>query len=147
MCLDRLTKINDPVTDEVVTAWGIFAAWHSPSSNKLQYSYPYYGYRTAEGVKFDTWLEAEDTYALRAFSDPHLLTDDGSRYPCGFHKYANRKEAKQAFQLWQFNDDVVLLKVKLRRVLCLGRQDGYDVLVAQQIYIPTPRPWWQFWRR
>jgi hypothetical protein len=137
MCLDTITKIVEP-TEEVVEAWklfrkGSFFSW----SNELTAF-------ISDKIKLGRWNTAIS--ALAVTFDWNLR--EPSNYNLGFHAYPNKDTGYRAWKVYTngfLKGQLKLLKVKLRKVHTYGTQDGFDVIVAEEMFIPDPGFWAKLW--
>lgn len=66
------------------------------------------------------WLEIEPTD-----------DDEGEKYRGGFHCYMSKRPS--------FHYGNRILRVKLRGIICTGKQDDQRVIVAKEMFVPVPK--------
>jgi hypothetical protein len=80
-------------------------------------------------VPLDKWLRAEEIHPPQ-----DIEAGDGKKYEAGFHVYTEEALRGRARARRR--------RVYVRRVTCVGRQDGDDAMVAQELYVPSdPEAW------
>jgi hypothetical protein len=120
MCLNQVDKVHSPALLKERWAWKVF------DSDKGQLEFPFSSYRRGFAVPVDVWIRAR---RVRLFG--------GSvPYTSGFHAYVTRDEARRK-KIWG-GVDRVIRKVKLRKVRIEGTQERFRVLVADEMFVPTP---------
>lgn len=124
MCLSTVDYRYKRISNREVEAWAVF---YYGCERRLQFKF-----RTFLGsnqVPTNRWIEASGPYS-------RLDASDGNSYPCGFHKYADKASAEANRGTYQR-----VVRVRLRRVTCRGEESGcHRVLVAEEMYVPWPRP-------
>ena len=119
MCLSAIKESYDQPSPLITDGWKVF------NGTDLR---PLFQSRVLGGsaeVPLDKWLRAEGVRDIPA--------DDGNFYRPGFHAYSNED---------QLNGKSWFRRVFLRQITCLGRQDGKDCVVAQEMYVPSdPNGW------
>jgi hypothetical protein len=120
MCLDLVTEIYDTPSPLIVDGWKSFTG--TPANPKLSMSI-----KGVYEVPFDKWIQATDEHATCG-----IKADDHNTYAPGFHAYA--EESRKPTQN--------LRRVFLRKITCLGQQDGKKTVVAQEMFVPSnPNGW------
>ena len=131
MCLDTLASKR---TLKRVQRQGAILAWKI-----VKYNYAAFTGRIRP-VQYNREFEVnKDT------SRDVLVTDNNpyKKYRTGFHAYANREDALDNTReatptMWERGQKVV--PVLLRRIVAVGKQDGYKVYVAREMTILWEMP-------
>jgi hypothetical protein len=128
MCLDIITQTFDPPVVIEQWAWKVFCVNKTvkPPRPLCGLYYKFNGdYWNSHQVGWPRgeWLQAVQVPALAA---PVYMT--------GFHCYRTRSSARIVQRLGRHRRKVV--KVKIRGVRLNGVQDGFQVLVADELFIP-----------
>lgn len=115
MCLDTVSwETGEPDKKKVVRAWKIFRR-----RGALHFVHMY---ATHSPIPFGKWLRAENN------DNPFPY------YPLGFHAYATRREARaNCARSWPLA--TFIYRVSLRGVRTRGTQDGFRVLVADELKV------------
>lgn len=117
MCLERVTKRYQKPTNKVIWVYKKFTFY----GNKILFHYQ--GGSTSVGV----WVKSSNRNLI---SD--LATGEEQNYKSGFHAYSVFKQAQKILG----KHDKKILRVKFRKVVAEGVQDGASVVVAKEMYIP-----------
>ncbi len=84
-------------------------------------------------LPLDTWITATDENAKGG-----VVADDRNKYEPGFHAYTDESELTRIKS--RFSGTYV--RVFLRNITCMGTQDGFKTVVAQEMYVPSdPNGW------
>jgi hypothetical protein len=109
--------VIDKPSDLIVNAWKEF-----DGSKPVTLSFTNFG----GTVKLDTWLVASEV------KPPiNITASDGKTYRAGFHAYAAERASRR-----------ITRRVYLRKITCIGDQDGSKAVVAQEMYVPTDPDGW-----
>jgi len=115
MCLTKVTAHPEP-SDLIVDGWKKFGV----SGQSLTFQ------SMRGAVALDVWLQASKTSAPTG-----IEALDGTKYKAGFHIYPDEKHGHTGTR-----------RVYLRRITCVGEQDGERCVIAQEMYVPsTPDGW------
>jgi hypothetical protein len=128
MCLSKLEAVYDKPSALIVDGWKEFAGGSVAFSPIRQGGIikPALSFTNFGGaVKLDTWLVASEVRPPM-----NITASDGKVYKAGFHAYAEDKARSS------------VRRVYLRKITCIGDQDGKKALVAQEMYVPSdPNGW------
>lgn len=118
MCLDTVNKKIAIPTDDVAEVWKAFTV----EKNYIGSPFQGYDYSKKTGV----WIAARKI-KLSEWSHPYIS---------GFHAYKHKTPAIKMWKekWWRYN--VIFLPIEFRMITTTGKQDGCNVLVAQQMRIP-----------
>jgi hypothetical protein len=118
MCLSKVTTTYDKPSDLIVDGWKEF----SGKGNSLSFS------AMGGTVALDVWLQASASTAK------DLTATDGKKYKVGFHIYAG--DVFERYSSYRYR------RVYLRRITCIGDQDGKKCVIAQELYVPSDPDAW-----
>lgn len=118
MCLSKINSILDKPSDLIVDGRKVF----SGTAQSLKFE------NMGGVVDMDVWLQASTSVAKE------LTASDGKTYKVGFHVYADESEAKRITPRTR--------RVYMRRITCVGDQDGKECLIAQEMYVPSDPDAW-----
>ena len=122
MCLDSVTEIYDAPSPVILDAWKTF----SGTTSKPKLSMAING---VFEVPLDKWIKATDEHATGG-----IKASDRNTYAPGFHAYAEESEVKRI--------SGSVRRIFLRKITCLGAQDGKKAFVAQEMFVPSnPNGW------
>lgn len=118
MCLREVTRIIKKPTSKVRWVWKYFV--EKPNGTL---GFCFVPLRGSWRVPTGKWLKAKAQ---------EIVNNMGISYQSGFHAYP--------MKVCKYNGLVdVAIKVKVRRVRTFGIQGGKKVLVADEMFVPTPR--------
>ena len=113
----------------------ISAVYEKPT-NKVEEVYKAFYYSTAGIIRFPMqggyptigkWMKAKGPRLPVKYGN----IDGSITYPSGFHAYVSERACKEAWG----DASRLILKVKFRKVVARGKQDGLCI-VAKEMYIP-----------
>lgn len=113
MCLTRIDTLYDKPSDLIVSGWKEFGGT-TPQPKFMNFG---------TVVKLDEWIAAGD---IKVPMD--IKASDGKLYKAGFHVYDGEYPS--------------LRRVYLRRITCVGDQDGKRCVIAQEMYVPSNESGW-----
>ena len=120
MCLSTVKETYDNPSKVIVDGW------KNIDASKPRFQLAVNG---SLDIPKDKWITATSEHEK---SGQGIKADDGIRYEPGFHAYADEKELKGKGHV----------RVFLRGVSCLGSQDGKQVIIAREMYLPSdPNGW------
>lgn len=117
MCLESLKEEYESPSNMIMDGWKEFDG----VGNNLTFQID------GQLVVFDKWLTAKETRISG-------LILGGESYTSGFHVYCNDEEIRKTWGHYRH--------VYIRKVTYLGRQDGKDVVVAKEMYVPSDPDGW-----
>lgn len=126
MCLDTIKEHYDTPSMVITDGWKRFSGnthYDTAKYGDLKFSNnPLNGIHS---VPLDKWIKADPSF---------IETTDKQEYYTGFHVYTDEKEAKSRIG--------TVRRVYIRQVTVLGRQSNLDVVIAQEMYVPSdPNSW------
>ena len=127
MCLSRITESYEPPCPMITDGWKSLGT--DPKKPRLQMKL-----NGKLEIPFDTWLKATDENVTSGL----VRADDGNNYKPGFHAYSDESELNSVKR--RYSGDY--RRVFLRGISCSGTQDGWKVVVAQEMYIPSDPDGW-----
>lgn len=117
MCLDSVAEIYEEPADKELRVYKVFEWWTGEPH------FMYYG-----GVaSTERWLKS---------SSKEIKADSLDNYPSGFHCFKTKRGAQQYAGKGFDIVDRIIVRVKIRRVVCVGLQRGYTTYVARQMFVP-----------
>ena len=116
MCLTKITKTIKKPTNKIASAIGCFYY------NETDLLFPFNWYIFGTKVPIGRWIKA---------IQGQLYADNGKAYIAGFHKY----KVGQLARIKKEFPNTVQIPVKLRKIKYHGKQRGFSVLVAQEMFI------------
>jgi hypothetical protein len=119
MCLEMITKrVEDPSC--IVSGWKRF------KGTAAEPHFDVYAFSGSSKVPLDKWIHAEE----------EKLSVPGSyaTYTSGFHVFSDEQETNKSGKIFR--------RVYYRGVEVIGRQDGYEVAIARQMYVPSDPDAW-----
>lgn len=135
MCLNRIDKVIDQPTDEVVDAWKVVLKWNFPDG-KSYLRGVCYGPSTLQTNK---WIEAEKV-RVYSYEDLEFVS-----YVSGFHVFVKHKDAL-LYQHQALSPYAATIPVQVRKVRTEGMQSIMPTinsekllktLVADEMFIPA----------
>lgn len=127
MCLERLQDFKFNLDENGVGfGWKVFNV--NPKTGSLNAEY-----RKAKVRPRGRWLKEKD-YRFAHEKDKKFLFDSKISYPYGFHVFLKGTDAEG----WRrdYHYDHKAIRVKFRKIVAKGLQNGGNVIVAKEIFIP-----------
>lgn len=119
MCLTVVTKKIPTPTEKVSVAWKSFTYGRFGGAH-----FPYRAHRGTFKVRFGKWLKATHIKVLvKTFGSR-------SRYNLGFHCFSYKAGANGYTGSYK-------VKVLVKGVRTIGKQNGHKVVVADYMYVPA----------
>lgn len=124
MCLDKIKEHYDNPSMAIIDGWKTFNV-----DTTFGLKFTAVNLNGKWEVPMDRWIKA----------DPKLIQDSkGKDYFTGFHVYTDEDKVKKKY----VSKYTTPYRVYIRKVTCLGEQDGLDVYIAQEMYVPTNQDEW-----
>lgn len=82
-------------------------------------------------IPTEEWINADDYYPYKSLGKKAIPAEEGGKYSPGWHVYKKLRDAKRMY--WASIN--VIRKVSYRGAHTWGRECGYCVIVAGEIYI------------
>lgn len=121
MCLSTVKDKNVDLSGCIVSGWKDFAGTASAPEFQV------YGVKhllgRAKKVPLDKWFEADKQ---------QIASDDSELYDSGFHIYSDDGKRPNSASR----------RVYYRLVEVLGTQDGHEVIIAREMYVPSDPDGW-----
>lgn len=123
MCLDIIT------TPKKLNTQGMgYKIFHKTKRGNLYFYYSGIGKQVP--LPIETWLN-EKKYRSSVDKKTETILTTSASYPMGFHIYLNKKLVSGCL----YGRDVIV-SVKFRKAHTKGKQDGKNIIVAKEIFIP-----------
>lgn len=118
MCLSQVDKVYKNPLKKVIKAWKGFSRYYNDPATVCL---PMHSYKNSRIIPRGKWIKAVGTKIhYSGYLKPKT-------YPAGFHITATKAGANY------FGRPI---RIKVRGIVVVGKQSGYKVFVAKEIYVP-----------